>query len=454
MRELRKATDHLQSLVTQWHAATEHHEPISSIAVLEKVKTSDDRFELLALDNELWRQVGAKGRSRLYEEMSLALIKALHDNQSPAAAESLARYAIFSESENVRETVIKELNPRPKDQYVPLLLSGLQSPIQLTQDYFFTPEGFAVLRESIYCEGTTAAYSKTMWFTRAAAFWPQPIMGRLRDPLWRLEDDWRYKLYVDVEMQREGHSRYLLDKIDKKMQRAVDTANRDFIAQDNAHIIEALRNVTGVDMGDDPASWVSWWQEDYNEQFNPYDNRQSKKPLYISSTVTITMPSCFAPGTKVWTLTGFTSIELIRPGDCVLSQDVESGELAYKPVLTVTYRPPGQHAKITVGSETIDATPGHPFWVDGQGWRLTKQLNVGERFHTLSGGASIESIEKLDGTDPDTKPAFNLIVADFSSYFVGEQGILVHDNTPRKPTAALVPGLAVVKHAVVETVAE
>jgi hypothetical protein len=53
----------------------------------------------------------------------------------------------------------------------------------------------------------------------------------------------------------------------------------------------------------------------------------------------------------------------------------------------------------------------------------------------------IESIEKLD---PDPSPAgksYNLIVADFHSYFVGDQGILVHDNTPRAPTAALLPGL-------------
>ncbi len=39
--------------------------------------------------------------------------------------------------------------------------------------------------------------------------------------------------------------------------------------------------------------------------------------------------------------------------------------------------------------------------------------------------------------------AYNLIVADFDSYFVGVAGILVHDNTPRRPTAALVPGLIV-----------
>ena len=36
---------------------------------------------------------------------------------------------------------------------------------------------------------------------------------------------------------------------------------------------------------------------------------------------------------------------------------------------------------------------------------------------------------------------YNLIVADFHTYFVGEGKILSHDNTIREPTVALVPGL-------------
>ena len=105
--------------------------------------------------------------------------------------------------------------------------------------------------------------------------------------------------------------------------------------------------------------------------------------------------SCFAPGTKVWTLTGRQPIEKIKIGDRVLAQDVESGELAYKPVLAVTIRQPGPWMKIGLGSESITATPSHPFWVAGQGWRMTKQLEVGNRVHTLSGGVPVETIEKL-----------------------------------------------------------
>ena len=130
----------------------------------------------------------------------------------------------------------------------------------------------------------------------------------------------------------------------------------------------------------------------------------------------------FAPGTEVWTLTGRRLIEKIRSGDRVLAQDVESGELAYKPVLAVTLRLPGPRMRIGLGGETIIATPSHPFWVVGQGWRMTKQLAVGNCLHTPSGGVRVESIEKL-ATDHSFRGfAYNLIVADFDSYFVGQRG--------------------------------
>ncbi len=56
---------------------------------------------------------------------------------------------------------------------------------------------------------------------------------------------------------------------------------------------------------------------------------------------------CFAAGTIVWTATGSKPIEKIRIGDLILSQDVETGEVALKPVLTTTTRPAEQLVRIT-----------------------------------------------------------------------------------------------------------
>jgi hypothetical protein len=38
--------------------------------------------------------------------------------------------------------------------------------------------------------------------------------------------------------------------------------------------------------------------------------------------------------------------------------------------------------------------------------------------------------------------AYNLIVADFSTYFVGQSGVLAHDITPRRSTQTALPGIA------------
>jgi len=41
----------------------------------------------------------------------------------------------------------------------------------------------------------------------------------------------------------------------------------------------------------------------------------------------------------------------------------------------------------------------------------------------------------------DAQKTYNLVVADFHTYFVGNARIFTHDNTVRRPTNALVPGL-------------
>jgi hypothetical protein len=70
---------------------------------------------------------------------------------------------------------------------------------------------------------------------------------------------------------------------------------------------------------------------------------------------------------------------------------------------------------------------------------MAKELADGAVLHGVTGAARVAAVEKIDAAE-----AFNLIVADFNTYFVGECGILVHDNTPRRPTRATIPGLAAI----------
>jgi hypothetical protein len=139
----------------------------------------------------------------------------------------------------------------------------------------------------------------------------------------------------------------------------------------------------------------------------------------------------------VWTVTGKMPIEEVKIGELVLSQNPETGQLAYRPVFLTTVRPPSQLIEIHLGSTVIRVTRGHPLWVDGIGWQMAKELKAGQYLHTVNGPALIDSIE-----ENGEETCYNMVVADFNTYFVSDAKVLVHDNNLRSPTAAIVPGLA------------
>lgn len=315
---------------------------------------------------------------------------------------------------------------------------------------------------------------------------------------------WRQNEIVQAAMRQQQNlmrSRQQAMANSAALRSALDAHNR-VIEQNNARIIDVLSHTTGENRGEAPRDWWKWWWQDYNDAYafasgkerSPGDNPlnepdgYAKKPVvedadmvtygvyspalssytpaispvaprptgatsasatssysYSSTTVIVGGGgpySCFARGTKVWTQAGQLPIEQIKIGDRVLAQDVESGELAYKPVLAVTIRKPVPRLKIGLGLETLTTTLSHPFWLAGKGWQLAKELEVGANLHTLSGGQLVETIEREEPDFSGNGISYNLIVADFNTYYVGEQGILVHDNTPRRPTSVLLPGLA------------
>ena len=103
--------------------------------------------------------------------------------------------------------------------------------------------------------------------------------------------------------------------------------------------------------------------------------------------------------------------------------------LGYRPVVGVYHNPPNATFRIDLGNETIVATGIHRFWKAGQGWAMARELKPGDRLRTIGGIAMVKSVE------PDkVQPVFNLQIADGDSFFVGEQGVLAHDNSIVNPT--------------------
>ncbi len=196
---------------------------------------------------------------------------------------------------------------------------------------------------------------------------------------------------------------------------------------------------------DDPESWWDWWNERNEVTFT------SEKPLderiqtsNITTTTIGPLPrsaggrcECLAAGTPIWTDLGPVAVEKIQVGDRVLSQNPDSGELTFKPVLRTTVRPAGKLLSLDAGpAGKLDCSGGHVFWVSGQGWLRARKLEPGMHLHTLDG--TVELVKVSEGPNVET---YNLVVADFHSYFTASGKWLSHDFTPQTATRAVVPGL-------------
>ena len=134
---------------------------------------------------------------------------------------------------------------------------------------------------------------------------------------------------------------------------------------------------------------------------------------------------------------GPVAVDQIHTGDLVLTQNLRSGELKFAPVLSTSNRPPELLLRLRFGREIIRATGGHPFWVSGKGWVKARSLEPGMALHTAHGIVELDSIDE----EKEVAKAYNLIVDECHSYFVGEKLILSHDNSTREPVANPVPGL-------------
>ena len=165
--------------------------------------------------------------------------------------------------------------------------------------------------------------------------------------------------------------------------------------------------------------------------------RIERAPYQIVRSKVCPPGSCLAAGTRLVTETGSRPIEEIEIGDRVLAQDVETGELTYRPVLARTMRENAELTRLKTAADEIVCSQGHPFWVNAVGWVQARKLEPGMSLHGIQGSLDVVAAE------PAGRGAvYNLVVSGTHSYFVGgTNAVLSHDITPRNPTNAIVPGL-------------
>jgi hypothetical protein len=369
------------------------------------------------------------------------------------ASVALARQAVHGPSTSVRVEAQRLLKERRIDDYAPVLMSLLKSDASSDSRMLVTPLGglmYVHQREVETQNDIRVLNLAVIYGPESMVVYPDQGVVR-RDALRSLIDnpDLRMLALQHVRRTYPGHQSF---------QNRNDESSA-FIA--NERIIRTLSAAIGHDELTTAKGWWRWWnqyqqvfasdvkpvlQRDYEETWWVDRNRgvvetdQRYQEVWSIPTLRVVAranSSCFAAGTPVVTEYGPKPIEEIQLGDRVLAQDVETGEIAFKPVLKTTVRPPARLVKITTKSSALTCTAGHPFWVNGYDWLYARELNPGMRFHSIIGGEEITAVEEAG----QREQAYNLIVADFHTYFAGDARVLSHDNTPRNPTNALVPGL-------------
>ena len=348
-------------------------------------------------------------------QLALAAVDSLKANQEQRATEGLIRFAVFSSDDSVQKAACDALRCRRFDTYVPLLLAGLRMPVSGEYIRLNLDDSSYVSRQFIFQEGPFGSdlsiQDRSITFTSRGQSVRIPSLRSAPRALSGVTDALQ-------SMEQTSFERRIAST------NAVNSVT-------NERIASVLANVTNQDLGTNPSDWWNWWFDQ-----NEYQPQEKVTTVTTSRTASTVRCSCFVRGTPVWTSTGPMAIEKIKPGETVLSQDPQTGELAYKPVLATTNRPPSPVVEVNLGASTIRGTRGHPYWVSGEGWRMAKQLKAGQMLHTVNGPVRIKSAQQIDAEE-----CFNLIVADFNTYFVGDAKVLVHDNTLRSPNTIRVPGL-------------
>jgi hypothetical protein len=385
-------------------------------AAKDSLRAIDDTTAIPALE---------AGLTNLNEDAATLLIETLSQIDDYDATLALARQAIVSPWESVRAAAATELKSHSTDVFVPALLAEIYTPVQSRTELHQGRGKRMVYRHVFYREGQNDRDLATL--------------------------DTVYKRIANGGDGRATEAAAREHAQQQAQAREEAVARQNAMTQMlNERIFTALATSTGEDLPAQPQSWWDWWTA-YNEVYvagpKPISEIRREEEIKIADSGPggftgigvngggMQTMDCLAAGTKVWTITGPVAIDKVQVGDMVLSQDPATGELAYKPVLRTTIRPASQLTQVKIGAETIAASGGHPFWVSGHGWVKARDLEYAVELHQADGAARIDEVKP-----GETAMTYNLVVADFHSYFVGNAKVLSHDNTVREVTENVVPG--------------
>lgn len=356
--------------------------------------------------------------------LALAICDRLKELDCFESSQALATMAIQSEWASVRESATEGLKNRRLDDFVPSLLAAMRSPFLIAK-----PSSTQVGPRIVFREESDRYLSIDVSMVPMVAsvmFVPRIQMSALSSA----SNEFAVKRSASDLLRNVA-------AIDHELQQRVEEEN-DCTDDYNTRVALLLALISGQELTVDPRFWWAWWQLYTGTVPVPKKCHVVHKQVALPMEVTyLQRHSCLLAGTPVQTEQGQIPIETIKVGDRVLCKNIETGELAYKPVLHTTAREEASVKKLMINGQSIVASDGHHFWISGRGWVKTHELKVSDPVHTVTGTARLTGLETM--SKPDS--VYNLVVADFHTYFVGPSLLLSHDVLQPATTNAKVPGL-------------
>jgi tetratricopeptide (TPR) repeat protein len=413
------------------------------------------------------------------ESSQVAAIFMLNQIEGPAASNALAALAIFSPRAEVQRRASESLARRDLRDILTRLIALIGKPFKYqvrpvsgpgsTGVLFVEGEKFNVQRiyrsipinPSLLPAGAQSFSAEVNNFNASGGRTMTPLMleNQLSMPAGAAVDPFDY-LAAQVRNSAQS-SRDVQNGINQLQQvRDANTTLQQSLAQDvqaidaineritqlNSRVLPIVEAASGQKLGAEPEKWKGWWTDQLGYAFQA--SQPAIKPTFtdiVDASSWSASLECFGQGTLVHAAGGARPIESIQIGDRVLSQNTSSGVLSYQPVMAVHRTKTAATIRVAVERETIVATGIHRFWKTGKGWTMARDLKAGDRLRMPGSVVEVRAVE-----NDKNQTVYNLDIAENGDFFVGRQGVLVHDSNFVKPVsepfdfepeiAALTPG--------------
>lgn len=407
---------------------------------LARISAELDAGAIEPIENRITRlsQTSDAEAAQRLEKLVQAFLKRAIDLPEIEVTASLSRIAIFG-GDTHRPAAIEALERRPKFDVMPMLLSHLIAPVDSEHSITHDFQGNVVYKHRLKRENAEHDEVHDRNRTATVGFGvnnaaPQGFRAYTTNEALNL---------AAIQSRFEGLKQAIEYQTEAEVTNAVVTAHNAIAQEFNGRVKAALTRVAGRSMGESPREWWEEWREYSGYDIYDRGTERTYDVTYTHQQVTATptyeqLPprprcECFVAGTPVWTRDGKRAIETLKAGDLVMARDPNHGGIVYRVVTGTTVREPSPMVEVVAGGEKIHATVGHPFWVIGHGWKMAKELSGGDILSTIEGPVPVSAVNEYEKAQ-----AFNLVVEGAANYYVGEHGVLVHDNTPRVPAVGLV----------------